>query len=96
MEIAINIVKFIVACIFFSAAVFTPTYFAYERNIFESNNYPVLFEVIKYSYYVGVATAWVVLNSFFFKKNPVVANIISFLLYIYFLMLGGVAAGVGM
>lgn len=91
----INVLKFIVVCAFFSATVFAPTYFAYEGNIFESNNYPALFEVIKYSYYFGIAIAWFVVNSFIFKTNSVVANTISFLLYIYFLMLGGVAAGVG-
>jgi hypothetical protein len=92
-----NILKFLSICFIFGYAIFCASIFAFSKEATYSSELAYYFWVVmRLSFFIGIGTIWAVLNKAIFKDKPAAAHILSAIIYIYCILVGGVFAGVGM
>ncbi len=98
MEKIIHKIGFYICGIFTLGYGMIPASFVwfYQDKSFNTSTAEFFYKFVSIIFFVFVGIAWYLLNKRTFNKYTTLANIISFLLYIYLFLIGGVFAGVGM
>ncbi|MDD2319641.1 MAG: hypothetical protein PHO83_06300 [Geobacteraceae bacterium] len=92
-----NILKFLSICFIFGYSIFCASIFAFSKEATYSSELAYYFWVaMRLFFFIGIGTIWAVLNMAIFKDKPAAAHILSAIIYIYCILVGGVFAGVGM